>query len=113
MKTAPELPYLRVKIKSLAAEAKIIRAEESKKKNSGFREGLHNHRVVDVRREQRATLLAYGYLRGKSLQEIEKTTLRIPYYTRDRVRRMVEKYGTREQLASFAEWLTPKKVEVS
>lgn len=105
----PKLVYLKVKIKSLQAEAKIIRKEERKAKK--FRDGLHNHRVVDVRREQRATLLAYGYLRGKALREIEQHTSYLPYSTRERIRRMVEKYGTKEQLAGVKDWYATQPVE--
>lgn len=35
------------------------------------RASLHNHRVIDVRREQRAALLAYGFLRGRAYRQIE------------------------------------------
>jgi hypothetical protein len=53
----------RVKIKSLAEEARIIRDEE-KKRTGWVRCGLHAHRIGTVRYEQRHTLLAYAYLRG-------------------------------------------------
>lgn len=72
--------YLKVKIKSLAAEAKIIRHEERKVK-SWKREpgedpnpiffGLQSHRKVDVRSEARTSLLAYGYLRGTKYRTME------------------------------------------
>ena len=53
----------RVKIKSLAEEARIIRDEE-KKRTGWARSGLHAHRIETVRYEQRHTLLAYAYLRN-------------------------------------------------
>lgn len=56
---------------SLAAEAVIIRKEERRHKGS-VRFSLHNHRVVEVRREARASLLAYAFLRGKPLELIER-----------------------------------------
>ena len=34
--------------------------------------GLHNHRVYDVRKESRAALLAYGFIKGYSYSDLEK-----------------------------------------
>lgn len=63
---------LKVKIKSLAAEARIIRLEERRAgKSNTLREQLYRHRTVDVRREQRASLLAYAFLRGRPLAAVE------------------------------------------
>lgn len=60
----------RVKIKSLALEAKIIRDEE--RKNHGWVCGvLRWHRIDTVREEQRHTLLAYALLRGRCYGEVE------------------------------------------
>lgn len=93
-----QFPELKIKIKSLATEATIIRTEE-KKLTGERRNFVHNHRVIDVRQAQRATLLAYGYLRGMPYRAIERTTRweRAPY---DRpgpdwakVAGMVVKYG--------------------
>lgn len=77
---------LKVKIKSLAAETRIIRAEErkslgrgramdaayypdDKKKCYATYEKLRHHRIEVVRREARATHLAYAFIRGKSNPE--------------------------------------------
>ncbi len=60
-------PFLRVKLKSLAAEADIIRLEErkaNKYKDFTLQNELSVHRKYVVRRQARATLLAYQYLRG-------------------------------------------------
>ena len=70
-------PYLKVKIKSLAAEAKIIRAEELKFKklhrgDDPYREGLYLHRVNKVRREARLSLLAYQFMRGYDYASCEQ-----------------------------------------
>lgn len=81
--------YLKVKIKSLAAEARIIRMEERRvngrrrwvyehqgpakrieELNREF-DGLHYHRVMDVRRESRAAQLAYAFIRGRDYKSIE------------------------------------------
>ena len=61
--------YLKVKIKSLAEESKIIRREE--KKNPTFKIHLADHRKGIVRTEARASMLAYGFLRGVPYKKIE------------------------------------------
>lgn len=64
----------RVKIKSLAEEARIIRHEERRMKgqnNDGYRGELRYHRISVVRDEQRATLLAYALLRGVPYSALE------------------------------------------
>lgn len=77
---------LRVKIKSLAAEARIIRNEEQRVRESmtacvGKPEAtawlassyasLRSHRVGDVRRESRYSQLAYAMLRGRTFERTE------------------------------------------
>lgn len=90
--------YLKIKIKSLAAESKIIRREENGKPVRLFADiprksllrverkqlraerqkhrhnewyGLHRHRIFDVRQESRVAFIAYGFLRGRAYKEIE------------------------------------------
>lgn len=103
--------YLRVKIRSLAEEAKIIRSEERKisfevkerhprrtlstEKDPVFF-GLRQHRVEDVRREARASLLAYGLLRGRVYEQIERSCHEMPDISR--VRDLVQKYGADRNL---------------
>jgi len=78
------LAYLKIKIKSLAAEAQIIRHSELGFKRA-FRHpkntdpnakstylGLRYHRTFDVRREARASLLAYAFLRGRKYRDVEE-----------------------------------------
>ncbi len=73
------LAYLKVKIKSLAAEAKIIRHDEEvwryretdKGRPTFF--GLRQHRIWDVRNEARSAQLAYAFLRGKPYATTEPT----------------------------------------
>ena len=111
--------FLKIKIKSLAEEAKIIRLEERKYKKSirynrdnqlppskikpWIAASLHSHRTYDVRKEARAAQLAYGFLRNKSLKSIEphmvqKTSLGYERYDITllwkRVDALVVKYGT-------------------
>jgi hypothetical protein len=65
---------LKIKLKHLAAEARIIKHQERKMgghnwgpKAAFFRE----HRINNVRPECRATHIAYGYLRGRTYKQIE------------------------------------------
>jgi hypothetical protein len=91
--------FLKIKIISLAAEARIIRAEERKwprerdfpleqrqepgsKKRWVTRVELASHRRVVVRGEARSALLAYGYLRGRAYRQIEATSHEPPNMTR-------------------------------
>lgn len=93
--------FLKVKIKSLAAESKIIRAEEKKSRKT-LREELYHHRTRDVRRESRAAQLAYAYLRGKSLKDTEG---REGHDDIDgRVGQIVKKFGTKAASDSFGSW---------
>lgn len=84
---------LKVKIKSLAAEARIIRKEELNKRNSHVREHLYLHRIHEVRDEARAAQIAYAFIRGKSYSAVEGNTKKqIPL---KRVTRLVMKYDTK------------------
>jgi hypothetical protein len=95
-----KLRFLKVKIKSLSAEAQIIRKEELRSRGD-LRNALRAHRVWDVRSESRATLVAYNFLRGKTLQQTEPRALSEPNW--QRVETMVKKYG-KVGLPELAEW---------
>lgn len=106
--------YLKIKIKSLAEEARIIRKEEEKYKQKRafyWARGdnkynaadtifwaLRDHRATPVGTESRAALLAYGYLRGRKFQQLETApkkegkAWRMPQW--NRVIDLVCKYGT-------------------
>lgn len=104
--------FLKVKIKSLAAEAAIIRHEEVRSRGD-LRSALRRHRQIDVRRECRATLLAYGYLRGKTYDQIEPGATSEPKW--DIVTRMVKKYGTQAQADTLKGWFeqrTPREKQI-
>lgn len=98
------IAYLRVKVKSLAAEAQIIKREE-RRASGDLRAGLHNHRVHDVRGESRSAQLALAFLRGVPVTRLEGSTLTHPDWSR--VTKLVEKYGeglVQERLQRLAEW---------
>lgn len=79
VKQNPRLVFLKVKIKSLASEAAIIRHEENlsrptwKKYQDGPFIELKDHRRLVVRPAARTALLAYAYLRHKEYHSIEKS----------------------------------------
>lgn len=108
---------LRVKEKSLAAEAKIIRQEEIKAKKSATwcrkhqmsgeaerfnktRESLHEHRIEVVRFECRATNLARAYIKGTPYRSIERSTKTGDYQMgrlKGRMHKLVCKYHNRQE----------------
>jgi hypothetical protein len=129
MKT--NVKMLKVKIKSLAEEAQIIRLEEkralartpdgkpSKWTDPDLYQGLRLHRVGVVRSEQRHSLLAYAFLRGVPYRKVEPKVGRKdqPKWMSDpdwkKVGQMVERFGltwraTKQekeaQTAAFDEW---------
>lgn len=74
---------LKIKLKSLACEARIIRAEEHKTRNEFTRQELHEHRVKDLRSEARHSYLAYGFIRGRTWEQMEGNS----FLTDDTIRR--------------------------
>jgi hypothetical protein len=84
--------FLKMKIMSLAAEARIIRREEKKwPTTTNVRWGLYSHRVAVVRPEARVALLAYAYLRGRPYVALERAPLTPPNW--EKVTAMVARFG--------------------
>lgn len=110
--------YLKVKAKSLAEEAKIIRTEEAKAAaHERFRDahgwnmvhwGLYYHRINDVRKEARATNLVRAFLKGRPACTVEKPTNKSAvtefnkpynvYALQSRFLSMAEKYGAHSKV---------------
>ena len=109
---------MRVRVKELAQEAKYIRLEETKIKNSKLyssdttelsvekqmivyrmhddRGKLRSHRTVEVRNAARAAQLAYGFLRGVPYKVIESKTYTDVYkmnQIKKEVKRLATKFG--------------------
>ncbi len=97
-------PALRVKIKHLACEAKIIRQEEQKYGGQSSARGLlRHHRIEAVRNEARSAQLAYAYLRGcRTRSQTEQTDRPID---EARVRAIIRKFGKGLAEDWFADWL--------
>jgi len=93
--------YLKIKIKSLAEEAKIIKREEQKwnipftidnlKTVHPLYFSLREHRINVVRRECRLSNIAYGYLRGRSYKQIENKCYEAPNW--ERVAEIIRKFN--------------------
>lgn len=97
-----ERTYLKVKIKSLAEEARIIRKETKRAKRVSIKNGLAEHRKGVVRNEARHTHLAYGFLRGREYRQMEPKAHETPNW--DKVRKMVSKYGTHFGAYGYENW---------
>ena len=88
---------LKIKLKHLAEEARIIRREADAQYRAGnYQKGneLTEHRKRVVRPAARATLLAYQYLRGIPYHRCEQDPKTDPNWAE--VKRMARKYGQTE-----------------
>jgi hypothetical protein len=96
------LIHLRIKIKTLAAEAALIRFEANKV--SGIvKQNLNQHRTEVVRRAARNNLLAYGLIRGILYQTMEAKCHEVPNWKE--VMTLARRFSslTEEQIN---EWIT-------
>jgi hypothetical protein len=82
---------LKVKIKSLAAEARIIRNEENKGKDRLLKDDLTNHRKGIVRTEARYALLAYAFITGRKYRSQEANPRIKPSW--EKVRNQAVRFG--------------------
>ncbi len=107
-----KLKFLKVKIKSLAAEQGIIRLEKnkavaalrSKHYDLDLVNALQHHKVCVVRPEARVSLMAYGLLRGKTPEQIEPNSKMEGYAKLQfdkRLEALIKKYGTYQDYKKF------------
>jgi hypothetical protein len=97
--------FLKIKAKSLAVEATIIRQEEAKyldRRPGSVWWWLNYHRIVQLRQEARATHLAYSFLRGRAYRQVENKCHTQPDW--QRVTQLVKKYGDAKLLATLDDW---------
>ncbi|MDJ0952469.1 MAG: hypothetical protein QNJ81_02200 [Acidimicrobiia bacterium] len=95
--------HLKVKIKNLAEEARIIRSEERKVHGMEKWELQHHRRTV-VRDEARRSLIAYAIIRGKDPSVNESTDWLKRATDKSHVERMVKKYGSQEAIERIEEY---------
>lgn len=88
---------LKIKLKSLADESRIIRREELRLSGGALRNELAVHRRGVVRYEARATHIAYSLIRGRTLEQIgeQPDALESSESLKAKVNAMVKKYGAR------------------
>lgn len=82
---------LKVKIKSLAAEARIIKVAATQTKDAAIKNSLREHHIHVVRREARHSQLAYAFLRGKEYCTVEAKCGTPPDFKK--VADLVERFG--------------------
>lgn len=102
---------LRVKIRSLAAESRIIRHEKGKYPGGSSVHGvLNHHRINDVRFEARAAQLAYAYLRGCRTYRQTEPSCRTDRFgpSIERVRQIVKKFGMATAIEGLDAWFSAK-----
>lgn len=102
------LIHLRIKIKSLAAEAVIIR-QEARKVSGMSKWVLNDHRTRIVRDHSRHNLLAYGLLRRKSYAEMEKKCEIAPDFKR--ILEIAKRFGEEDELYSM-QWIEDAKAHL-
>jgi len=91
---------LKIKVKTLAEEARIIRHEE--RKVHGMRRwGLQHHRRTVVRAAARRTLVAYQWVRGRDWEACASTDPATRLRDRSSVEKMIKKYGTPKDLEGW------------
>lgn len=103
---------LKIKLKHLAAEARIIR-HEARQVHGMERWNLNHHRTTVVRDEARATLLAYGFLRGREYSQLEgKRNNDWNFHTtiKPKALSMAKRYGRGVTDAAFEQWLDGEKL---
>lgn len=101
--------YLKVKIKSLSEEARIIKREERKHRGewSGIASGLQKHRRFEVRPESRSAQIAYAFMRGRSFCQVECNAKREPDWKR--IKALVDKYDSYQHRQGFDSWVKEAK----
>lgn len=111
-------PALRVKIRSLMEEAKIIRSEEKRaalnrnlSKNEAHRNwhaqqlaSLHEHRTQTVRIEARHTGLTIAMLRGRQYRQAERKTAPGNLPDPTKIAGMAYRFGFRIRLDNESPW---------
>lgn len=113
--------HLKVKVKNLAAESKIIRLEEERalRHDPALYYSLLDHRKTVVRTAARTNHLAYGFIRGHAYRAMEPKAKSLPPAWGE-IRKLVQRFGVcrdkdepietfqarkREQDVRFEAWL--------
>jgi hypothetical protein len=100
-----KVKFLKVKIKTLGEEARIIRKEELRANDNSLREELYLHRIYVVRKEARSTHIAYGLLRGRQYENIERSHDEHNEPDWYRIGEMIKKYGYSDDYQNYLAFL--------
>ena len=92
--------HLKIKIKSLADEARTIR-KEANKTNGMVKWNLNEHRTKVVRPHTRHNLLAYGILIGTPYEIMENKCHESPKFSD--VSKIAKRFGAKEE--TISEWI--------
>lgn len=99
--------HLKIKIRSLADEAKSIRREANKSKGMA-KWRLNDHRTSVVRDHARHNLLAYGILIGTPYKAMEGRCYRSPDFSR--ISTIAKRFGANEE--AVAKWVEEAKAHL-
>lgn len=97
---------LKVKIKSLSAETRIIKQAIARYKDLGTKISLREHHVHVVRKEARHSQLAYAFLRGREYHEVEARCDVPPDFVK--VAELIERFGEIWDYFTESSWDTLK-----
>jgi hypothetical protein len=97
------LHRLRVNVKSLAAEARIIR-HETARAGAAYRHFLSEHRRGKLREESRYAQLALAFVRGRKYRNCEVKTAVAPEL--GRLLRKLERFDLRPAADDVSAWLS-------
>jgi hypothetical protein len=108
--------HLKIKIKSLAEEARIIRHEARKidkkildREQAGrIKQDLNDHRTGIVREEARHSLLAYGLIRDVPYPVMEKKCNEAPNWSK--IEKMAFRFGATK--VEIAVWMALAKEHI-
>jgi chromosomal replication initiation ATPase DnaA len=84
------LQSLRVNVKSLAAETRIIREELNKQYDSEVRASLQQHKAKKVKPESRLAHLSLAFIKGTKYKSAEPNALKLPNV--DRLHRKLNRF---------------------
>lgn len=119
--------YLKIKVVSLADEARRIRHDQNKRLFEAARarvddkperteyhvknySGLHHHRVEVVRREARAANLAYAFVHGYAYGDVERFAWEEPDW--NKIMKLVARYGEDdERMEKFKAWVAGAQLD--
>ena len=101
------LTNLKIKLKALGAESRIIRHEELKRRGKNWAmkgTQFYFHRVGQLRKTIRENHLAYGFLKGRTYRQLEQHPKTSPNW--NNVLKHIERFSVSSsvQRESFVKW---------